>query len=93
MPSTDLLDTPITDRDWQARAWERLRDVRATRHGWTLDDALADPRIGRIVRAFGAQLRQQHEQRQRALEKEARYGQKVEWNGYGYAPKIKRRTP
>lgn len=81
-----LVDAPITERDWHAKAWERLRDVRAKRLGWSLDDALAHPTIGGVVRAFAAQLRRQWEVDQLAAAKAARYGQKVHHNGFGYAP-------
>lgn len=81
-----LLDAPVSERDWQARAWERMRDIRATRHGWTLDDALAHPVIGRTVRAFAVQLARDHAQALERRERELRYGRKVTHNGYGYRP-------
>lgn len=81
-----LIDLEVTERDFQARAWERMRDVRATHAGWTLDDALAHPTIGRVVRAFGAQLRQQAAREAVDAEKARKFGRKVEWNGYGYKP-------
>jgi hypothetical protein len=81
-----LVDAPITERDWHAKAWERLRDVRARHLGWTLDDALAHRTIGPVVRGFGAQLRRQWEVDQLAAAKAARFGQKVQHTGYGYAP-------
>lgn len=86
MASQALLDTPVTERDWQARAWERMRDIRATRCGWTLDDALAHPVIGRTVRAFAAQLAREHAQACERRERELRYGRKVIHTGYGYRP-------
>lgn len=88
----DLLDTPVTDRDWQARAWERMRDVRAKHQGWTLDDALAHPVFGRVVRAFGAQLKRQAADAAARAEKEAKFGRKVVWNGYGYVPASRERS-
>lgn len=81
-----LLDAPITERDWQARAWERMRDIRATRCGWTLDDALAHPVIGRTVRAFAAQLQREHAQACERRERELRYGRRVIYTGFGYRP-------
>jgi len=84
--SPDLVDVPITDRDWQALAWKRMHDVRAKHLGWSLDDALAHQTIGKIVRAFGRQLRRQHEADQQRAEKEALYGRKVQWNGFGHVP-------
>lgn len=89
----DLVEALITDRDWQARAWERMRDVRAKRQGWSLDDALAHPTIGKVVRAFGAQLRRQWEADQLAAAKSARFGRKVEWNGYGHKPAPRKFKP
>ena len=84
--SDDLLCAPITERDWQARAWERLRDVRAKHLGWTLDDALADPVVGRVVRGMAATLKREHDEREARTEKEARFGRKATFNGYGYVP-------
>lgn len=92
MSTGDLLDSPVTDRDWQARAWERMRDVRATHQGWTLDQALEHPAIGRVVRAFGSQLKRQALDAQKRAEKEAKFGRKVVWNGYGYVPVGRERT-
>lgn len=83
---TPLVDAPVNERDWHALAWKRLADVRAKHHQWTLDDALAHPVIGRVIRAFGAQLRRQHEADQASAAKEAKFGRKVEWNGYGHRP-------
>ena len=84
MSTAALLDAPITERDWQQRAWERLRDVRAKRLGWTLEDALADPVVGRVVRGLAAQLRRDAEAAAAARRKAARFGHPVTWNGYGY---------
>lgn len=82
----ELIPTDPTERDWHARAWERLRDVRAKHLDWTLDDALRHPTIGPVIRGFAAQLRRQHINQQEIARKEARFGRKVEWNGYGYKP-------
>lgn len=82
--SSDLLGVEPTDRDWQALAWRRLSDVRAKHAGWTLDQALAHETIGRIVRAFAAQLKRQAEEKKASEAKEARFGARVAWNGYGY---------
>ena len=88
-----LIEAPITDRDWQALAWERMRDVRLKRQGWTLDQALAHQTIGKVVRAFGAQLKRQWEADQLADSKAAKFGRKVQFNGYGYAPVPRKFTP
>lgn len=84
--SGDLLTTPITERDWQQRAWEQLRDVRAKHLGWTLDDALADTVVGRVVRGVAATLKREHEEREARAQREARFGRKVTFNGHGYVP-------
>lgn len=91
MKTGDLLDAPVTDRDWQARAWERMRDLRATRQGWTLDQALEHRVIGAVVRAFGAQLKREAAEAARRAEKEAKFGRKVVWNGFGYVPASRER--
>jgi hypothetical protein len=84
---TDLIDAPITDRDWQARAWDRLHDVRARNTGWTLDQALAHRTIGPVVRGYAAQLKRDHAAEQAIQEREAKFGRRMVWNGYGMKPR------
>lgn len=84
MSTADLLDAPVTERDWQQRAWERLRDVRAKRASWTLDDALAHPIVGRVVRGLAAQLRNDAAVFEAAQRKAERFGHPVTHNGFGY---------
>ena len=81
-----LIPEELTDRDFQARAWERLREMRAKRPGWSLDQALEHPTVGRVIRAMAAQLRQQHAKALEVERKAARFGRKVEWTGYGHKP-------
>lgn len=81
-----LVDQPVTDHDWQQHAWNRLRSSRPRLRDITLGQALDDEGLGPIVRGFAAQLRREHEAKELALAKEARYGRKVEHNGYGYRP-------
>lgn len=81
-----LVDAPVTERDWQQRAWERLLNNRPQLHGITLDKALADAVLRRIVMGFAAQLSREHAAHLAATAKEAQYGRKVQHNGYGYRP-------
>ena len=92
MNGPQLIPEDITERDWHARAWERLRDVRAKRPGWTLDQALAHRTIGPVIRGLAAQLRRDHERGQEIARKEARFGRKMVWNGYGHRPMHPKRT-
>ncbi len=87
-PPADLLGLGATDRDWQQRAWERLRDVRAKHHGWTLDQALAHETIGRVVRAFAAQLRAEAAASVAREARAARFGRQVVHNGFGFVPRF-----
>jgi hypothetical protein len=86
MNPTALFDQPVTDRDWQVRAWGMLKEPRASNPGWTVDDALAHPVIGRIVRAMGHHLRHRAQADADQQQREKRFGRKVEFNGYGYRP-------
>ena len=81
-----LLEHLVTPRDWLARAWERLATYRAAHPDWTLDDALAHPGIGRVVRGFAAQIERDAKTVERHQQRARRYGQAVQHNGYGYAP-------
>ena len=54
--------------------------------GWSLDQALEHPTVGRVIRAMAAQLRQQHAKALEVERKAARFGRKVEWTGYGHKP-------
>lgn len=84
--TSPLIPEELTDRAFQARAWERLREMRAKRPGWSLDQALEHPTVGRVIRAMAAQLRQQHAKVLEVERKAARFGRKVEWTGYGHKP-------
>lgn len=86
MTTDDLIGIPTTDRDWQTEALRRLTVRNPSAREMTLDQALADPIIGRVVRPFAAQLRREHDAALQRAEREARYGRRVQWNGYGYRP-------
>lgn len=86
MNSQPLVEHPITDLDWQHMAWQRLAKTRDRFRDLTVQQALDDPRLGRIVRGFAAQLKRDHEALQALQAKQARFGMKVEHNGYGYRP-------
>jgi len=91
MTSPQLVEQPITDLDWQHMAWQRLAKTRDRYHDLTVQQALDDPSLGRIVRGFAAQLKRDHEALQEHQTKQARYGTKVQHNGYGYRP-VQRKT-
>ncbi len=42
MTHPPLIDTPVTDHDWQALAWQRLCTRRPVLRDWPLAKALAD---------------------------------------------------
>ena len=60
--------------------------LRAAHPDWTLDDALAHPGVGRVVRGFAAQIERDAKTVERHQQRARRYGQAVQHNGYGYAP-------
>lgn len=86
MTSQQFIDPRITDLDWQHMAWQRLAKTRDRFRDLTVQQALDDPSLGRIVRGFAAQLKRDHEAQQALQAKQARFGLKVEHNGYGYRP-------
>jgi hypothetical protein len=53
----ELIDAPVSARDWQAEAWRRIQARTPRFATLTLDQALSDRHIGRSVRAFAAYLR------------------------------------
>ena len=63
-----------------------LKEPRARHPGWSFEDALAHPIIGRIIRAMGHQLKHRADDLARTQEREVRFGRKVEFNGYGVRP-------
>lgn len=93
MHSQPLVDQPVTDLDWQHLAWHRLAKTRDRYRNTTLQQALADITLGPIVRSFAAQLKRDHEALQAMRAKQARYGTKVQHNGYGYQPVHRMKKP
>jgi hypothetical protein len=79
-----LLDAAPTDADWQAEALRRLRLGGCRLADCTLAEALAHDKLGRIVRAFAAQLRTQQRMRDEAAQRARKYGRTVDTRGTGY---------
>lgn len=75
-PQLVLVDAPMTDRDWQSMAWERLAEWRARHMDWTLDDALRHELLAPIVRAYGRHLQAEHARKVREEERAQRYGRR-----------------
>lgn len=78
--SSELFDAPRTERDWQADAWRRLQQHNPARHPphWTLEQALADELLGRIVRAFARQLEHDRLEREERRRRELRFGRQAQ---------------
>ena len=85
-PTLPLIDAAVTPHDWQARAFERLQASRPRLHDRTLDQALADAVLGRVIRAFAAQLQRNAEAAAKREARAARFGTPVQFNGFGYVP-------
>jgi hypothetical protein len=79
-----LVDTAVTERDWLARAWEHIRNGRPRYAALSLDQALEQPVLGRMLRAYAAQLQRDAAAAARTAERTARFGRRVQWTGYGY---------
>ena len=86
MHTAPLLPEAPCERDWQALAWQRMTRQRLAHPGWSLDDALREPTVGRVLRLFAAQLARDAEILAQHAERAARYGTPVRHNGFGYVP-------
>jgi hypothetical protein len=82
--TADLIDPQPTQRDWLARAWEHVRNGRPRYAALSLDEALAQPVLGRMLHAYAAQLQRDAAAAAARAAREARYGRRVEWTGFGY---------
>jgi hypothetical protein len=79
-----LPNAQVSERDWLARAWENIRHGRPRYAALGIDEALAQPVLGRMLRAYAAQLQRDDSARAAAAEREARFGRRVQWTGFGY---------
>lgn len=81
--TASLIDPAPTARDWQARAWEHIRRSRPRYAALSLDEALAQPVLGRVLRAYAAQLQRDAQAAAARAAREARFGRRMEWTGFG----------
>lgn len=72
-----LFDAPMTERDWLARALANLQRNCAHLRGMSLDEVLAHPGHGRVVRGYAAQLRVTAAKKEEDAAKAAKYGRRV----------------